>query len=466
MKKRMMGLAVLLFWAVAGVYSQSQKIWWGLAPDDWNQNHTRFFFFNGFDFMNLTPDAGQGLEQTVNADLSFVRNTPEAESGDTAGKTGKLPRYLFTGYSQGGLRSLAAASILSKTNRAEYNRVNGIVTISGIDRGFEGLAGGAPVLRQKLLARANILYRGGKNSADMIGYISLLALGIDPLSASVFVESNRLLVPDSLEEANRLLCLLIWPFTIKDITDQTLGDNWVYNLLAGDTSKIPEINDMDPESEFLSDHILSTKPKYETRQRKIGERALRRVRFEPWDFLKWFPITYYVYEPIYEYYRVQVGELPTIQIGEEMPIGYIVGANNNTLGMAGGEAENTIRTVAKALDKTFDAAAIYHMTRTVVFLGYFWGTVTDYQDCVNARNLVSNLDREINLIKGSPENDGLVTVNYQYFPKSVHNNTLGESAGYTKYPQYNHKNIISATEVHNKINTMLQEAHSRRVITP
>jgi hypothetical protein len=106
------------------------------------------------------------------------------------------------------------------------------------------------------------------------------------------------------------------------------------------------------------------------------------------------------------------------------------------------------------------------MARTVVLFGYLWGTLTDYQDCKNARDLVDNLDREINLIKGNPDNDGLVTVNYQYFPKSVHNNTLGDIHGYTRYSDLNHANIIGATKVHDKIEAMLKEAPFRRVITP
>ena len=81
----------------------------------------------------------------------------------------------------------------------------------------------------------------------------------------------------------------------------------------------------------------------------------------------------------------------------------------------------------------------------------------------------------MNEIKCSPENDGLVAKESQFYPKTftdpntkavrnVHTNVLGKDPkGYVGFPKYNHANIIEAEEVLQKIDEMLFEAMGKRV---
>ena len=83
---------------------------------------------------------------------------------------------------------------------------------------------------------------------------------------------------------------------------------------------------------------------------------------------------------------------------------------------------------------------------------------------------MASFNLELNELKNSTENDGLVAKESQFYPKTftdpntqavrnVHKNTLGEDPkGYVSYPQYNHADIIDAPEVGRRIVQMIEES--------
>jgi len=61
------------------------------------------------------------------------------------------------------------------------------------------------------------------------------------------------------------------------------------------------------------------------------------------------------------------------------------------------------------------------------------------------------------------QNDGLVALESQYYPKSMHDNVLmGNEEGYEGFPKLNHKNIIDDSEVKKTIQKMADLAVEQR----
>jgi uncharacterized protein (UPF0297 family) len=212
--------------------------------------------------------------------------------------------------------------------------------------------------------------------------------------------------------------------------------------------------------------VVADVPKYELRIRWVGERQVAHpVYFIDFWGIQWWRIGWrYSYEPIYDLVSVKVKEAPGLKVLEEMPVGYIVGTDSNTLGM-NGDTEGVVRQTASILGNVFEAAQIAHVVKMALLVGYFCGSPMYYHDAKNAKNLCRNLDDHLNVLKGSPENDGLVATISQYYPKTVHENTLGsDPGGYVKMP-LNHTNIKTDETVQQIVQDMLDEAKTQRKVT-
>jgi hypothetical protein len=408
--------------------ARPNEIAWG---DGLGVGHGKqYFYFEGFDFEYRPSLFDGGLRIKINPAISYITDT-----------SGRTPTYTFVGHSQGGLRALATAPVLKTQNPAEYDRLDGIITVSGIDRGIEALAGGVGVLGQKMMTDVNILWNGAR--ATVSAFDPTFVLG----SFIYFV------VPRDLTEAVKSASALLWFFDV----------GWVPDLLAGNPMRLREIVDMSPASDYISDYITTTKPVYEMRRVQVGTRAVTEVH---WALNLWgwkiFPYLVERSEPVYSYYAHEIGSAPGIRVGEEMPIGYIVGLNSNTLGMADDEAD--IRYKLSKYKNVFEAARITHIMKQFAFLGFLTGSPAFCYDAERARDFCANIDAELNYLKGSTENDGLVAKKNQYYPTSVHANVLGTySEGYKGFPEYNHRNIIEQQRVREEINIMIEQSVTRRL---
>jgi len=105
---------------------------------------------------------------------------------------------------------------------------------------------------------------------------------------------------------------------------------------------------------------------------------------------------------------------------------------------------------------------VFLLIVNMLIYGYFMGSPVYYGDAVRAENYVNNIDYQLNLLKGSSQNDGLVALENQYYPKSMHNNVLlGGEEGYEGFPKLNHKNIKDDETVRDKIEKMADLATKR-----
>ncbi len=104
-------------------------------------------------------------------------------------------------------------------------------------------------------------------------------------------------------------------------------------------------------------------------------------------------------------------------------------------------------------------------------LGFLTGHYEAYQNCCAARDWFNNVDGELNDLKGSNENDGLVAKESQFYPKNfynpatgmyeeVHSKVLSDKDGKGYYEvNLNHQAINRSDETYTKyVYPMLQNA--------
>jgi pimeloyl-ACP methyl ester carboxylesterase len=410
---------------------------WKLMGDgSLKPGYEKYFFFDGFDFQNYRPSINHHmLADKIHEERDAILQNTE-----------KTEKYVFVGHSQGGLRALATASLMRAENREEYERLQGIITVSGIDQGLEALAGGIGVFSQKALGRINILWNGTRSVVGVFAFPGTLTNGL------------LLAVPGDLSAMIRLASLIAWPFEADYL--------YFLHLIAGNSSALGGITEMVPGSQFIADYVVGDVPKYEIRAKLLGYREVAHPVYliDIWG-IQWLQVgVWYSHEPMYDLVAVKVREAEGLKVLEEMPVGYIVGTDSNTLGM-NKDTEGTARQTANVLGYVFEAAQIAHKVKMVILIGYFCGSPMYYYDAMNAKNLCWNLDAHLNVLKGSPENDGLVAVSSQFYPKSVHANTLGHGVEEGVQLLLNHEAIRTDGEVQDIVQDMLKEAKDKRGVT-
>lgn len=128
--------------------------------------------FEGFDFSNYKPSP-IGVDARVKAEVNHVIAQDKA-----AGKSGT---YGIVGHSQGGLRVLAYATELKKQNKKEYDRLDAVITVSGIDKGLKALSGGFPSVKSRLMSDVNTLLGGFRSMVGVFDhpFTALAGLIID-----------------------------------------------------------------------------------------------------------------------------------------------------------------------------------------------------------------------------------------------------------------------------------------------
>lgn len=401
--------------------------------------------FEGFDFSNYKPSP-IGVDARVKAEVNHVIAEDKA-----AGKSGT---YGIVGHSQGGLRVLAYATELKKQNKKEYDRLDAVITVSGIDKGLKALNGGFPSVKSRLMSDVNTLLGGFRS---MVGVLD------NPFSALVnLITDGPMKSPSDFNSTGVInLVLRFLPENLSVYLKPALNN--------ASPDSMAEIRDMFPRSAFINNYVSkTTEHKYKVQTGTV----LALVT----DYFKVFGVKVYyvklVQKPVYTTFTAYEDK-PLF--GNEMPVGYIVGLNNNTLSMVDKKTEQTIRDVVDGFKTGFDITYGIHIAKNIFFLGWLSNGIQYANDAKAARDWCKNFDGELNEIKCSPENDGLVAKESQFYPKTftdpntktvrnVHTNVLGKDPkGYVGFPKYNHANIIEAEEVLQKIDEMLFEAKGKRV---
>ncbi|OHE72508.1 MAG: hypothetical protein A2413_02780 [Treponema sp. RIFOXYC1_FULL_61_9] len=394
--------------------------------------------FSGFNFEEYTPSTN-GLKKRVEAEVAYVISQDSTEGTKYAGT------YSIVGHSQGGLRVLAYANQLKNKSAVEYNRLDGIITVSGIDRGLLALDGGFGTLKARFNTDTNIIWRGFRAG---VGVFDIGSTGI--LSGA----------PRQIGDVSLLLSNFL-PGEFRAYVKHALSD-------ASEDS-LAEIRDMMPGSTFIKENVANNK---EFTYRVITGTASgwRLVQISTIFGKAWVPV--YLTWNTYAYYSAYM-DVPVFS--NDIPVGYIVGLNNNTLSIMDPAAENDIRKKVSDMKDAFAKIQDIHFWKCVGIIGMFSGSAQYGYDAGQAKKWMANFDGELNELKGSGENDGLVAKESQYYPKKftdpntgekldVHTNVLGKtSEGYVGFP-YNHRQIWEeAADVESKYKEMVIEARTARV---
>jgi hypothetical protein len=377
-----------------------------------NAYGTKTYFFEGFDFDSIDSFFTiYGLQKSV-----LVNN--EEISSKYSG------RYTLIGHSMGGLTALGYAGHYYQTNTDAYNKLEGVITISGANKGASILRGGLPAALIRINQKATTLWGG------LSGLINF-AIPIPMLPGSS--------IPRSHAATRTFLNDRILPSSHRVMNDAAI------NKVEG--SLYAQIRDLTPKSDYINNYVAQTTEK--TFKKQTGTKTVNEV--SPWSLLIGVPIVTSKTEPVYTYYTVNED---TIKFGRNLPVGYIVGLKHNALSMA--ENETAARDAMKNWGIAFRVgeAAYYSRISLTGGLSILIGDLNRAIDCRNAASICQNIDKEINSMLGSSEGDGFLAKSDQYIPPKFYNPITGallsatsnrylggNSNGYVGFPQYNHQTI-------------------------
>jgi hypothetical protein len=390
--------------------------------------------FSGFSFDSYKP-SDIGLEQKVNAEIQKV-----IADDKTAERTSK---YAIVGHSQGGVRALAYAKMLKEQNPEEYKRLNAVITVSGIDKGLKALNGGFSPFLSRFNEDVGILKDG------VVGVISAA-----PVLSSIAIGAGAIALCKNADEIKAKL------IEFSPIL------NYVGCAVAGGTeNELKELYDMMPKSSFINKNVAQTeevKYKVQTGTEKVWYWTYKKVLG--------IKIYYFTYrnEPVYKT-MTAYKDVPLFD--SNLPVGYIVGADNNTIAMSG--KENEIRKGVEWSKTAFRAAQAIHIAKCIGVVGLLTGSVKFAADCDDAAKWLDDVDGQICDLLGSDDNDGLVAKESQYYPKTfynpltkktenVHTKVLGdEENGYIEHKEYNHMNIDPSknTTIQDEIKRLLKKVN-------
>lgn len=399
-------------------------------------------FFNGFEFDTYTP-SGNGLEAILKAEAAEIKTEDKA-----AGRS----YHVVVGHSQGGPRALGYATYTKKYDSAEYNRLQAVITMSGIDKGLKSLDGGRGTLISRLEKDIEIIFDG--------------VIGCMRVNTFYSCNLNTQILTGNGSHAEICENIKNW------LVDGVLPDNlsvWVKPALNTDYNldEIAEIRDMIPRSNYLKTYVSdSTSHTYKV---KTG-------REKVWKWRKGFlGLYYYTYE-WENVYKMKTAYEDIAKFPEGIPVGYLVGMKSNTLSMMDDDDEDKIRDICDGAEIVMNVAGGLHVVQCVCIFGLFTGSNVWAADCFDAADWFGDIDGELNQLKGSDENDGLVAKESQYIPKTfkdpntgstrnVHTNVVGGGRnGYTEFPNHNHKSIRYGNnkDVMDEVGVMIYQSTDQR----
>ncbi len=385
--------------------------------------------FQGFNFEDLSSESHkESLEERINSEINYV-----IEDDIEKNYTGP---YAIVGHSQGGLRVLAYASMLeSRINdpnlseeervkaKGSFQRLSGVITMSGIDRGLKALENNFDTFRVKLLEDGNIWLDG----INGLCRVSLILTAFE----------NWALKALEISDANDIVYKVADWF--PDFASSYILAGWDRQPY----SEIPEVYDMVPGSDFIEKNVSKTTSV--TYKRQTGTRTYR-----SWERkgLFWWWVKHE--EPVYTTYTVYKDNP---EFSKTLPIGYVVGTDSNTLGLLD-DKEDEVRNICETVSKVMDVGQVANhvMCYATLGIGFLTGHYTAYKDCCSARDWLKNVDGELNELKGSEENDGLVAKESQFYPKQFYNPITQEyEEVHTKVLGRNEKGYVEVCKNHKDI---------------
>lgn len=384
------------------------------------------YAFDGFDFLDYKASKF-GLADIVKAEHEFIKQDKQKRQKQQ-NQQDQQGNFAVVGHSQGGLRTLAFATYLQNKDTAELNKLQAVVTVSGIDQGIKALDGGLPAANAKIRRDVEILTDGAYGALNALPAVDLLLSILKSFAGFDERKFNK----------------FGW-WLINLILDEHPGlSHWVKPALQATTAaaeqavlnKYCEIRDMIPRSNFIQQNVLQSTPyTYQVQTgttRHLGwKRVTNRWGWKYWA-LRW------QYSPVYSTY---IGYKHTSKLPKNIPMGYIAGTKSNVLSMTGSK-EQDIRNGLKWGGRIFAAAEGFHIVKSYLIYGLFLGSPRYATACANARDYCWNFDSRVNALLGSSEHDGLVAKESQYIPKTVHSKIVGDKdKGYTTF-NYNHAEIF------------------------
>ena len=415
-------------------------------------NGRNVYFFSGFDFENY-ESGHPNLTQIRSAEVSGI-SLGVRETQRDGGKIRVTPlsssgSYSIIGHSQGGLRALGYASHFKNTPNS-LNRIDAIITISGIDQGLKALDGGLAGLKATASSKVNIVGNGLR-----------AALGVSDIFAVLanFIPRNKL--ADGIG-------------FFMSILPPTMGKYWEVAWRTTNIDSFPQLRDMVPRSQYIRDNVVDTKT--HTYKVKTGSQLTSELRSKKVLGIKvWYLWIGYVDT----YKTVSVDEVtpkfnPALQSAHAVPLGFIVGLDNKSLSMA--DNEKAIRDGIKAAEIAFGFVQGVHVVKSVSLVGLLTGSVGFATDANRARELMANIDSELYDIIGSKQGDGLVAFESQFIPQKftdpntkaerqhLRNKILGKTNdGIVRMSKFNHKNIAENTATFTEAQKMIIEGFEERV---
>lgn len=406
------------------------------------QSRKDIYFLDGFSFTDADISTHSiGLEKYVDAEIKDIASRQEIKK-----RKKENLEYILVGYSEGGLRALAYTKRLKEQKPDEYKNLKAVITVSGIDKGLKALEGGFTPLKAKVQEDINIIYNG----------LSGFVMGLPIASFLVYVTGG-----------------ILFDFTKDSIFDfineiSPYLDSYITCAWNGGTySQLAEIYDMMPNSEFIKNNVAYTeKVTYSVR---VGTNYVLGVESKKVLGIR----VYYLVlrsEPKYKYYTSYKDKM---RIDKNLPIGYIVGTDSNTIGILNDVEdidinESQIRKFSKLASGAMYIASAANTAKYIASLGILTSFYNAARNCNEAGNWFRSIDWELNELKGSNENDGLVAKESQFYPmrfenknnnqyEEVHSKVLGNTElGYVT-KEFNHYNIDPKTnkDIKNEIFKMI-----------
>ena len=398
-------------------------------------NGEGFWLIQGFDFENYDPDNDPGLTDIVTNEINKI-------TSDEATKAGLNKNYVVVGHSQGGPRALAYATMLKKQKPEEFSKLSAVITVSGVDRGIKALEGGFGPLKTKLSDDVSIVVRGIGGAVTAFDVSGLKSLLLDQFTGGGFI--NLLLNATGKSTVDAVVSALAFLFD-----DLNFNFNYILRGWNNESyNRIEQLYDMMPRSDFITNKVCETTTSY--KRVPNGTEKQYYWTYKKVGFLK----IYYLTSKNVPVYKTVAVTKNTAKFDSDLPVGYIVGTDSDTFGLlndfdSNGNLDTTrqkvvhgVCTGAGVAFALADAANVVESVICFATINIVGGAnhVSAAVNCGKASSYFFNIDSELNDIKGSSENDGLVAVESQYVPLEAHSKILGLNTtdGYVKIDK-NHK---------------------------
>ncbi|GHU55686.1 hypothetical protein FACS189442_3550 [Spirochaetia bacterium] len=168
----------------------------------------------------------------------------------------KSPSFSFVGHSQGGERSLATAGYLKTHEPDTYDRLDSIITVSGIDRGLKVLEGGLGAVKSKAQTDVNIAWGGLR--AGLAVFLAAPLANMFPGAPNI---NNGV------------------DFVLHFIPRNIPYYYIVLALKHPDTDKLQELHDMVPGSPFIRKNVVDIRERTRDRKELVGRELYTEIRY-------------------------------------------------------------------------------------------------------------------------------------------------------------------------------------------